>query len=149
MILDDLANAARYESLHGRFAAAFAWLRDADTSALEPGRHDVDGEKLYVNLDVKEGRTRDGARLETHRRFIDIQYTFDGSDDIGWLPAAECREVAAEYDEAKDIARFADTPASWVTVRAGTLAIFFPEDGHAPLGGTGTIRKLIAKVAVD
>ena len=149
VILDSLANAARYETLHPRFAAAFAWLRDADPAALTLGRHDVDGDNLYVNCDVKEGRTREGAQLETHRRTIDIQYTVDGSDEIGWLPAAACREVSAEYDEVKDIARFADAPAGWVTVPAGTFAIFFPEDGHAPLGGTGTIRKLIAKVAVD
>lgn len=149
MILDTLDNAARYEKLNPHFAAAFRWLRQADPSKLPPGRQEVDGDRLYVMVDHKDGRGRAGARLELHRKYIDIQLTTSGCDEIGWLPASACRKAAGDFDAAKDIGRYEDKPTSWVTVPAGTFAIFFPEDGHAPLGGEGAIRKLIAKVAVE
>jgi YhcH/YjgK/YiaL family protein len=148
MILDTLDRAARYEKLHPHFAAAFRWLRQADPSKLSPGRHEVDGDRLYVMVDHKDGRGRAGARLEVHRKYIDIQLTTSGCDEIGWLPASECRMPAGEFDAAKDIGRYEDAPTSWATLPVGTFAIYFPEDAHAPLGGAGPIRKLIAKVAV-
>jgi beta-galactosidase beta subunit len=38
-----------------------------------------------------------------------------------------------------------------VAVPAGTFAIFFPEDGHAPLAGAKGlgVKKLVVKVAVE
>lgn len=149
MILDTLESAARYEKLNSHFAAAFRWLRQADPSKLSPGRQEVDGDRLYVLVDHKDGRGRAGAKLERHQKYIDIQLTTLGCDEIGWSPAAQCRTAAGAFDAAKDIGRYDDAPQSWVSVPVGTFAIFFPEDGHAPLGGQGPIRKLIAKVAVE
>ena len=149
MILDTLENAARYESLNPRFPAAFRWLRQADPSQLAPGRHEIDGDRLFILVDHKDGRSRAGAKLELHKKYIDIQFTTGGCDEIGWSPASQCRTAAGPFDAAKDIGKFDDAPLSWVTVPVGAFAIFFPEDGHAPLAGQGPIRKLIAKVAVD
>jgi len=149
MILDTLENAGRYERLNPLFAAAFRWLRQADPSQLAPGRIEVDGERLFIVVDHKDGRGRAGAKLELHRKYIDIQLSTSGCDEIGWSPASECRAALGAFDAAKDIGKFDDAPRTWVTVPPGTFAIFFPEDGHAPLGAQGPLRKLIAKVAVD
>ena len=63
MILDTLENAGRYERLNPLFAAAFRWLRQADPSQLAPGRIEVDGERLFIVVDHKDGRGRAGAKL--------------------------------------------------------------------------------------
>ncbi len=93
-------------------------------------------------------RRRDKAKLETHRRYIDIQLTVTGADDIGWKPAARCSSYDQEYDDEKDVAFFSDEPDVWVTTSPGRFGIFFPEDAHAPLGGTGPIHKIVVKAAV-
>ena len=48
------------------------------------------------------------------------------------------------YDPIKDIVFFRDAPENLITVRAGQLIVFFPEDAHAPLiGDGGIVRKLV------
>lgn len=148
MILDALAQAGRYVSLHPAFLHAFEFLGRPDLPRLAAGRHAIDGERLYVSIDHKEGRGREGARLESHRRYIDIQFTIEGGEEIGWLPIGACESPADPYDDGRDIRFYQDQPAIWVAVPPGHFAIFFPEDAHAPLAGRGLLKKAIAKIAV-
>jgi biofilm protein TabA len=149
MILDTLANSARYAGMHAGFARAFEFLATTDLAALAAGRHVIDGDGIYVSIDHQEGRGEDGARLEAHRRYIDIQYTIDGSELIGWMPLARTSSPDGDFDETKDIGFFADRPSTWVAVPPGSFAIFFPHDAHAPLAGRGLLKKAIVKIAVD
>ena len=147
MILDTLANAARYAQMHAGFARAFEFLATTDVAALAPGRHEIDGDRLYVSIDDKDGRGEEGARLEAHRRYIDIQYTIDGDELIGWMPLARCQAPDGPFDEKKDVVLFADRPTTWVAVPPGSFTIFFPHDAHAPLAGHGRLKKAIVKIA--
>ncbi|UCE35860.1 MAG: YhcH/YjgK/YiaL family protein [Deltaproteobacteria bacterium] len=97
----------------------------------------------------KTYRGRKNAKLEAHRQYIDIQFTVAGRDEIGWKPAARCTRHGQEYNEEKDVVFFSDEPDAWVATPAGTFGVFFPEDAHAPLGGTGPIHKVVVKVAVE
>ncbi|MFA7239335.1 MAG: YhcH/YjgK/YiaL family protein [Sulfuricellaceae bacterium] len=149
MILDTLTNADRYTTLNKRFPRAFEFLRNTDLNALAPGRHPIDGEHLVAIVETSAGRSRDAAKLECHRRYIDIQLVLGGIDEMGWKPLCDCREPLADYHAEKDIQFFRDTPASWIATPPGAYCIFFPEDAHAPLVGAGVIRKVIVKVAVE
>lgn len=148
MIFDTLANADRYAALHQRFPRAFGFLRDTDLKALAPGRYPVDGDNLIAIVETVPARSRDAAKLECHRKYIDIQLVLEGIDEMGWKPLHDCREPLADYHAEKDIQFFRDAPASWIATPPGAFCIFFPEDAHAPLVGTGEIRKVILKVAV-
>ena len=148
MILDTLANADRYTALHHRFPRAFEFLRGTDLKALAPGRYAIDGENLIAIVEAVAGRSRDAAKLECHRKYIDIQLVLDGSDEMGWKPLCDCIEPLDDFHTDKDIQFFRDAPASWVTTPPGAYCIFFPEDAHAPLVSSGTIRKVILKIAV-
>lgn len=148
MILDTLANADRYSALHPRFAHAFEFLRGTDLLALAPGRYEVQGEQIFVIIENRPGRTRAEAKLECHRRCIDIQLVLEGVDEMGWKPRAQCVDPATDYDAVRDIRFFNDAPAGWIAVPAGAFCIFFPEDAHAPLVSSGAIRKAVVKVAV-
>lgn len=148
MILDTLGCAERYTALHRRFGRAFRFLANTDLEALPDGRTDIVGDEMFVILDRKDGRGRDGARLEAHRRYIDIQYTIRGEEEIGWTPLATCMGADGAFDATRDIVFFHDPPSTWVRVPRGSFAIFFPEDAHAPLGGVGALTKAIVKVAV-
>jgi YhcH/YjgK/YiaL family protein len=158
MVIDTLRNCERYASLHPAFARGFEFLAHADWLELGSGslnrerhsvRHVIDGERMYVSIDHMEGRGTAGARLEAHRHHIDIQFTIEGSDRIGWKPLADCAEPAGAFDGDRDVGFFADRPDTWLTLPAGSFAIFFPDDAHAPLAGTGTVRKAILKIAID
>jgi biofilm protein TabA len=148
MILASLAEADRYAALHPLFARAFEFLRGTDLSSLAPGKHTVDGERIFAIVEDCAGRTRAEAKLECHRRYIDIQLVLDGVDEMGWKPVAECLDPATEYDAARDIRFFSDAPASWIATPAGAFCLFFPDDAHAPLVSTGRVRKVVVKIAV-
>ncbi len=148
MILGKLDQAARYTAVHPLLAAGFAFLAKADLADLPPGRHEIDGGRVYALVGHDEGRGEAGARLEVHRRYIDIQVSLDGRERIGWRPLAECGDVAEPYDESRDIAFFADRPTAWFPLARGQFAVFFPDDAHAPLAATGTLHKVVIKVEV-
>ena len=147
MILDTLVQSGRYAGLHPSFPRAFDFLATTSLGSLAPGRHEIDDDRLFVLIDRQDGRGRDGARLEAHRRYIDIQLTLEGLEEIGWLPLAAC-EARGDFDETKDIVFFDAAPRVWLPVPPGSFAIFFPEDAHAPLAGRGRLLKAIVKAAV-
>ena len=148
MIIDAGAYCHRYKCLHPLFERGFRFLADSDLRSFAPGRHPVDGDRMYLSIDHTQGRGRDAARLEAHRRYIDIQYTIEGNEEIGWMPLATCGPLAGTFDETRDIGFFDRRPTTWLAVPEGTFVVFYPEDAHAPLAGRGAIKKAILKVAV-
>jgi YhcH/YjgK/YiaL family protein len=148
MIVDTLSRCKHYVALHPSFGRAFDFIGSQDLLTLLPGRHEIDGQSLYLSIDHKEGRGRAGARLESHRRYVDIQVTLHGDEQIGWRAVSDCLAPAGPFDDAKDIRFYDDRPDSWFRVRRGYFAIFFPDDAHAPLGGNGLLKKAIFKVAI-
>ena len=148
MILDELANAARYESLHAGFRAGFEFLAQKDLVSLPGGRHEIDGARIFALVNRDPGRGIEGARLEAHRKYIDIQYLVDGRERIGWRPLAGCRRLTDPYDADRDIMFFADAPETWIDLALGQYMIFYPQDAHAPLAAEGDNVKVVIKVAV-
>ncbi|HBU14290.1 MAG TPA: YhcH/YjgK/YiaL family protein [Gemmobacter sp.] len=148
MILDTLAQADRYLALHPLFARAFEFLHGTDLGALEPGVHAIQDEQLFAIVEDCSGRTRTEAKLECHRRYIDIQLVLEGVDEMGWKPLAACVDPATDYDAARDIRFLNDAPASWVATPSGSFCLFFPDDAHAPLVSAGRIRKVVVKIAL-
>jgi YhcH/YjgK/YiaL family protein len=148
MILAKLTETDRYAALHPLFARAFDFLSNTDLKALAPGKHALQGDQLFAIVEACAGRTRSEAKLECHRRYIDIQLVLEGVDEMGWMSVAECVDPATDYDNARDIRFFNDAPASWITTPPGSFCLFFPDDAHAPLVSAGAIRKVVVKIAV-
>ena len=148
MIIDTLDNLGNYVSLNPLFAKVVAFMKANDLNKLETGRHEIEGKKLFVNIDVTKGKTPDEAVLETHREMIDIQIPLSGDETYGYTPAANLPDAA--YNAEKDITKFGDMAAeSYVTCHPGMFVIFFPQDGHAPcISFEPEIRKAIFKVSV-
>jgi len=149
MILDTITNIDRYAALHPLFPRAFEYIRNTDLDALAPGHHSIFGEDLFAIVEHVPGRARAEAKLECHRRYIDIQLVLEGVDEMGWKALGDCHEPASDYSAEKDIRFFRDVPASWIAVPPGAFCIFFPEDAHAPLVGSGKIRKAVFKIALN
>ena len=148
MIFSTLSQSHRYAALHPLFPRAFDYIRNTDLYALVPGRYHIAGEDLIAIVEHAPGKTRAVAKLEAHRRYIDIQLVLDGIEEMGWKPLADCHNPVSEHSMEKDIRFFHDAPASWISVPPDHFCIFFPEDAHAPLVAKGEIRKVIFKIAV-
>jgi YhcH/YjgK/YiaL family protein len=145
MILARLEQADRYLTLHPDFPVAIAFLRDQPLSDLPLGRVEITA-TVYAIVFRSPARQQSDARLEAHRKYIDIQYVIAGVEEMGWKPRARCQRQHGEYDGEKDIEFFNDLPDTYTTVRPGQFVIFFPDDAHAPLIGSGEVHKVVVKV---
>ena len=149
MIIDKLELAENYYHMHSAFKEAFAFLNSENLSELPVGKQEIDGDRLFYSISKGPGRSRAEAKLEAHRKYIDIQYVVSGSEEMGWSPISMCDDRATEYDAEKDIEFFNNEPQSWTQVPPGSFVIFFPEDAHAPLVGDGEIHKVVIKIMVE
>jgi len=148
MILDVLENAHRYLALHREFAKVFEFLRRPDLKEMPVGKYEIDGDRVYAMVSENAGRRKEDALLETHEKYIDIQFVLAGVDDMGWKPKSSCKKPTGKYDQKNDEQIFTDEPDAWLSVKSGAFAIFFPEDAHMPLISSGPIHKVVVKVAV-
>jgi YhcH/YjgK/YiaL family protein len=149
MIFSSLSQSSRYAGLHPLFSQAFDYIEKTDLFNMPPGRYNIVGDDLIAIVEHVPGKTREMARLEAHRRYIDIQLVLDGIDEMGWKPLADCHNPVSEHSEEKDIRFFTDAPVSWIATPPDHFCIFFPEDAHAPLVSNTQVRKVIFKVAVN
>ena len=152
MIVDSIENLERYAVLNPRFTAVVEFIRKNDLSSLAAGKHEIQGDEVFVNVQDAPVKTREEARFETHREMIDIQVPVSGIEEHGWCPLADL--PAAEYDAAIDMtlhdpavpAPISSLASTYFVLRPGQFAIYFPTDGHAPAITTTTLRKAIFKV---
>ena len=113
---------------------------------MEVGKYPIKDKDLFLNLTVAKGKTKEAAVLETHIEMIDIQIPISCAETFGYTPL--CNLPDFEYNAEKDITKYGDTMAqTYVTVNPGQMAIFFPQDGHAPcISDEAEIKKAIFKV---
>lgn len=146
MVIDTLDNLCNYVGLNPLFADVVEFLKTNNLSMMEAGKYPIREKDLFVNITVAKGRSTDTAVLETHRKMIDIQIPLDTEETFGYTPLCDLPDF--EYNTEKDITKYADTKAqTYVTCRPGQMAIFFPQDGHAPcISEKEEIKKAIFKV---
>ena len=148
MILTDLQHTERIEALHPLFKEVFDYVKSHDLLHTECGRIDIKGEDLFINNVNPTLLPAEKQVLELHRDYIDVQILLEGNERMGWKAIDDLKEEIQAYDKAGDCALYADRPTTYVDLVPGQIAIFFPEDPHAPIIGEGKVRKLIAKVRI-
>jgi biofilm protein TabA len=147
MILDHLSRAEKYFDIHSSFKHAFDFLKQTDLRTLSEGRHDIEGDDIYIIVaDDAVGNER--RKLETHRKYIDIQLPIEGSFPIEWHDVDSCKNVSAEYDNKTDMTLYNDPPLFTVQLASDMFAVLFPEDAHAAQPPMTTVKKAIVKIAV-
>lgn len=145
MIIDTLEHLKDYVSLNPLFKDVVDFLEKNNLNELSEGKHLINGNDLFVNIQMAKGKTKDEALLETHKLMIDIQVPLSGEETFGYTPLGDLPE--AEYNETKDITKYEGLAHTYVTCRPGLFAVFFPQDGHAPcISGEAQIKKAIFKV---
>ena len=146
MIIDKVENLKNYASVNPLFPKVVEFLQQHDLNTMEAGKYEIVGKDLFVNIQMAKGRTPADAVIETHDKMIDIQIPLSDAETFGYTQRDQLPK--AEYNAEKDITKIPDLAAdSYVTCQLGMMAIFFPQDGHAPcIAGVPEIKKAIFKV---
>ena len=106
MFADRIENLKLYIPYNAKIKVVCDYLAKTDIHALEVGKYDIaDGVRVVVNAFTP--KTREAARWETHRKYIDLQYLIEGDESMGYLPIDEVEDAA--YDAEKDVSATFDT----------------------------------------
>ena len=100
---------------------------------------------------MQQGTTKpwEGAQLEAHRAYLDVQLVLEGQDTIGWAPVDTLTPVG-EFDTENDYCMYTGDNAPTV-IKAGYCCVLFPEDAHAPnchLEQPNDYKKIVVKLKV-
>ena len=147
-LVDSLENIGDLVRLGARFTKAADFIRRGGLDELPPGRLDVDGDDVFVNVADAALVAPEARRGELHEAYFDIHVPLGGDETIGFArrdPAA-----AMDFDVARDVGFCDGVQFEWRTVRRGEFALVWPSTCiHAPactLDAPHSIRKLVFKV---
>jgi biofilm protein TabA len=152
MIFDRIENQSLYP-FGSAWKAAFDFLKTAGPE-MEDEKYLIQGDDLFAGVNSYQTKPRDIAKLETHRKYVDIQVLLSGEEIIEVFEK-QGLTVSSPYNPEKD-AEFYHVPAkpcATITLKPGQFAVFFPEDAHMPSVMTGSspqpVKKVVIKVAVE
>ncbi|MDO4575199.1 MAG: YhcH/YjgK/YiaL family protein [Planctomycetia bacterium] len=138
-----------------------AWLAQTPLHILPMGKLVLDGEQLFVNKQEYVTKAPEEVILESHRKYVDIQFMLCGREWMGWCPCTPKLPVQTPYDEEKDVMFYPpEVMPFWASGAAspqkfelscGEFAIFAPEDVHASqiyVEKPETVQKIVVKCRV-
>lgn len=152
MIFDRVENQTAYP-FGKAWKAAFDYIKTV-TPDTATGKYPLQGDGLFAIMDSYSTKVRTDAKLETHRKYIDIQVMISGEEVQEIFPAAEMT-VSTPYIPERDVEfyRIPQEPGARITLRPGDFAVYFPHDAHMPCLTAGStpqpVKKAVVKVAVD
>ncbi len=152
MIADSIQNSSRYP-FGPEWNAAFEFLKTL-TPETKTGKRLIQGNDLFAGIDSYNTKLRADAKLETHRKYVDIQVLLSGTEVIEIFPKQELT-VSEPYNPDRDV-EFYQKPEQTnarVTLVPGQFLVFFPDDAHMPCLMTGStptpVKKGVIKIAVN
>lgn len=145
MIIDQYKN---YKTYVGAVPGLEEGMAFVNTLLDKPaGTYYTDG-KMYAM--VQEGKTSDisSDKMETHRRYLDVQFVLFGQEIFEWEEAS-CLQVREEYDSETDF-QFYYGGGKKVRATEGMFYILFPQDAHrcrGKINEAGDVyRKIVLKL---
>ncbi len=147
MIFDKIKNISQYSNLNKNLKKGFEFILNNNLKNFENGKYEIDGEKIYAN--IQEYETKEDGLFEAHRKYIDIQYVISGFEKIEVCEISELKENIP-YDKEKDLIFF-EGKGSFVSLKEGYFAVFYPQDGHKPCltdESISNVKKVVVKVAI-
>lgn len=146
MIYNTLFNPRYGRGLSPVLIETLSTLRQYDLPALALGRHDIDGDKIFMEVMTLTTGLAETQHAKLHHEYADIHLLISGEERIDYgMPGDWQSEFP--YDEAQDtqrvdIKRHCQTLAMF----PGAYALFFPHEPHK--AGCQVIAPTLIKKAV-
>ena len=67
------------------FQKAFDFLETLNAETAD-GKYEIDGKNMYASVFSYTTLGRTPERMELHRKYLDIQYIFQGCEVLAWAP---------------------------------------------------------------
>ena len=148
MVVDKIENYRLYSTLTNRLAKGFEFITNTDLASIESGKYEIDNDDIFAIVQEYDTKEEQDCVLESHHKYIDIQYMIKGSELMG-VTCLNDQDIFEENLEKDYTLYTAET--SMLKVEEGMFTIFFPEDLHRPgvkAGQIAKVKKVVVKVKI-
>ena len=149
MIFGNINHLEEFGFLEDSVKKCFAYLKDHDLASYEKGTHEIDGERLFVNVVEYTTTAAENRFWEAHKDYLDVHVMLKGQEqiDVNFIQNMELKEYVKEDDF---LPMEGEKNAS-VVLREGDFLVCYPSDGHrtaVQVEEPETIKKGIFKVVI-
>ncbi len=149
MFIEEIAKGKGFSFDWGKlgknFATAQTFLLNTDFSSLSLGRHDIDGDNVFVNMQEYTQEEKEPA-YEAHALYADIQLVLRGSERFRW-GLGTLGPLQGDFRTVTGVENCAE-----FTLHENQFVVFLPGEPHAPglpEKGPAFCRKAVVKVKVN
>ena len=133
-----------------RIKFAVDFLEKQELKGMTDGKYPVN-DWFYFNLQEYITNAEPEAKMEAHRKYVDIQYIVSGREMINVAQLSGLEELVP-YDEEKDIGFWRLPERSMNAVLGpGSYIVLLPENAHQPgvaAGSPAEVKKAVGKVYI-
>ena len=150
MIFGNIHTLNEYPFLEKGIQECFEYARTHDLMSFEKGSHEIDGDRLYVNI-VEYTTTNASDRFwEAHKNYLDVHFMLHGEEqiDLNFIQNMDVKE----FVEKDDFLPMDGEKNASVILHDGDFLICYPSDGHRTAVAVTepvTIKKAIFKVRIS
>ncbi len=149
MIIGNIYNLEECTFLEEQLRECFSYAKSHDLASWETGKHEIDGDRLFVNI-VEYTTTIPEERFwEAHRYYLDVHVMLRGTEQIDLNFIQNMKQK--EFVEADDFLPMEGEKKASVILEDGDFLICYPSDGHRTAVAADrpeTIKKAIFKVRI-
>lgn len=149
MVFDNINNSGLYFGMCKGIEKALKYLQQTDFTEVEPGKYEIVGMDIYALVQEYDSKLITFGKWEAHKEYIDVQYVVSGLEQMGYAYGKDL-EIVEEYNADGDYTLYKGN-GSMIVAKAGTFAIFGPEDAHMPgvaVNAPSFVKKVVVKVKV-
>ncbi|MGE4385377.1 MAG: YhcH/YjgK/YiaL family protein [Endomicrobiaceae bacterium] len=148
MLISSLKNYRNILRIFPNLICVFDFIKNNISSSVNDGKYEI-SDGIYAVVQKCGPKAECDRLLETHRKYVDLQYVISGKERIGWKFADKTFKTHKKYSSKNDISFFTNKPDIYINLKKGEFVLLFPEDAHAPLSGAAIVKKCIVKIPKD
>ena len=147
MVFGNLDHIEEFSFLEEGIKECFDYARTHDLASFEKGSHEIDGERLFVNIVEYTTTVSEERFWEAHKKYLDVHLMLAGMEqiDLNFIQNMEKKE----FVEKDDFLPLEGERNSFVQLKKGDFLVCYPSDGHrtaVAVNGPERIKKAIFKV---
>ena len=131
MITDYAENLYLYKELNEYADMILNFIKRQQEEALPDGRYDLE-KGVFASVQSYTTRTADGAQMESHKQYCDLQYIVKGKEKIYWVSLKKLTVAEDRTPDADSILYQSGPWQGYTILEPGMFGFYAPQDGHMP-----------------
>lgn len=153
MIYGNINNLGKLSVYPEKVQKALQYILINDFTKMEPGKYELEGKDLFVQVSDSNADIISNKRPEVHNKYLDLQFTPNGEEIFGFAADTGNNEVDEDLFDVKDVKFYKSVENEiFIKTNPGDFFVFFPWDVHRPAcveNGPKKIRKVVVKINMD